>query len=120
MSKYSHDLIVIGGGAAGLTLTSGAAQAGMKVAVIEKEHMGGDCLYFGCVPSKSILKSGSVMNSLNQMEKYGLPDFDISLSTNADLLTENISRVISGIAYHDSPERFNKLGAEVFMGSPFS
>lgn len=118
MGKYSHDLIVIGGGAAGLTLTSGAAQLGMKTAVIEREHMGGDCLYFGCVPSKSLLKSSTVWDQLSRTTELGLPAVDGLPPVDAGPLMDRIQSVIGNIAYHDSPERFRSLGAEVLLGNP--
>jgi pyruvate/2-oxoglutarate dehydrogenase complex dihydrolipoamide dehydrogenase (E3) component len=118
MSKYSHDLIVIGGGAAGLTLTSGAAQLGMKTALIEREHMGGDCLYFGCVPSKSLLKSSSVWDQISRTTELGLPTLGNLPPVDAVPLMSRIQEVIGNIAYHDSPERFRSLGAEVYLGNP--
>ncbi|MDC7225992.1 MAG: NAD(P)/FAD-dependent oxidoreductase [Spirochaetales bacterium] len=114
--KYSHDLIVIGGGAAGLTLTAGAAQTGVKVVLIEKEHMGGDCLYYGCVPSKALLRSGKLIENLHEINRFGLPQSGIDISADAALLMSNIQQVISNIAYHDSIERFTSLGAEVIFG----
>ena len=61
MAKYDFDLGVIGGGAAGLTITAGAAQLGAKTLLIEKENeLGGDCLHYGCVPSKTLIKTAKV------------------------------------------------------------
>jgi len=118
MSRYSHDLIVIGGGAAGLTLTSGAAQLGMKTALVEKEHMGGDCLYYGCVPSKTLLKSSSIWEQLSRTPDWGLPGLNNLPPVDAVPLMSRIRSVIGSIAYNDSPERFRSLGAEVYLGSP--
>ena len=70
---YSHDLLIIGGGAAGLTAASGAAQLGVKVALIDRERLGGDCLYYGCVPSKSLLRSATLYAQARRMSGYGLP-----------------------------------------------
>ncbi len=70
MSKYDYDIGVIGGGAAGLTVSSGAAQLGAKTLLIEKEpHLGGDCLHFGCVPSKTLIHSAKVYHDKG-VEKY--------------------------------------------------
>ena len=69
MTKTSHDIIVIGGGAGGLTAASGCAQLGTKIALIEKERLGGDCLYFGCVPSKTLIKVSRVYNYTRDPEK---------------------------------------------------
>ena len=66
MPEYDYDIGVIGGGAAGLTVTSGAAQLGAKTLLVEKEkELGGDCLHFGCVPSKTLIKTAHVYRWMN-------------------------------------------------------
>ncbi len=76
--QYDYDLIVIGGGAAGLTASTFASQSGAKTLLIEKEEkLGGDCLHFGCVPSKTLIKSGYAYNVIRQSEKYGLPKMEL-------------------------------------------
>jgi len=78
LSKYDYDLIVIGGGAAGLTASTFAGQSAAKTLLIEKaKKLGGDCLHFGCVPSKSLIKSGYAYNVMRQAEKYGLPKVEL-------------------------------------------
>jgi len=78
MSKYNYDLIVIGGGAAGLTASTFAGQSSAKTLLIEKtEKLGGDCLHFGCVPSKTLIKSGYAYNVIRHAEKYGLPKINL-------------------------------------------
>ena len=113
---YSHDIIVIGAGAAGLTVASGCAQLGMKTALVEREHMGGDCLHYGCVPSKTILHIASQFKNARDVNRFlekGLtvPEPDM------DSVNRHIAGVVSEIAYHDSPERFRSLGVEVFLGA---
>ncbi len=117
MARYTHDLIIIGAGAAGLTAASGSAQLGLKVALVEKAHMGGDCLYYGCVPSKSLLKTAGIRHAAAEGARFGLgaataPEVDM------ERVNERVQGVIQSIAYHDSPERFEKLGAEVHLGNP--
>jgi pyruvate/2-oxoglutarate dehydrogenase complex dihydrolipoamide dehydrogenase (E3) component len=115
MAKYSHDVVILGGGAGGLTAAVGCAQLGMKTALIEKERLGGDCLYFGCVPSKSLLMSASMYHAMSDGERYGLPSVSpppVDLSA----VNARIASVIAEIEKHDSPERFRSLGAEVFFG----
>ncbi|RUM43682.1 MAG: mercuric reductase, partial [Desulfocapsa sp.] len=74
MGKYNYDIAVIGGGAAGLTTASGAAQLGAKTLLIEKEpSLGGDCLHFGCVPSKTLIHSAKLYYNMQQGERFGLP-----------------------------------------------
>lgn len=122
----SHDIIVIGGGAGGLSVASGCAQLGMKVALIEREHMGGDCLHFGCVPSKALLHIADQFASARSVARFGRANASSSGSPSSapsapdvDMAAVNahIAGVIGAIAHHDSVERFEGLGAEVFLGS---
>lgn len=117
MPKYTHDVVVLGGGAGGLTAASGCAQLGLKTALIEKEHLGGDCLYYGCVPSKSLLQTASVYYNARTASRYGLPSFEPP-EVNMSDVNARVQSVIQAIAHHDSPERFEGLGAEVMFGSP--
>lgn len=111
---YSHDIIIIGGGAAGLTAASGMAQLGMKAALIEKSHMGGDCLYYGCVPSKSLLKAARVRELAHRSTDFGLPALDLP-PVDSEPLMKRIQGVITQLEPHDSPERFRSLGCEVYL-----
>ena len=78
MSDYDFDIGIIGGGSAGLTVTSGAAQLGAKTLLIEKEKkLGGDCLHFGCVPSKTLIKTAHVYHMMKNAKKFGLPQADV-------------------------------------------
>ena len=70
--KSEYDLCIIGGGAAGLVTAAGAAALGAKVILIEKHRLGGDCLYTGCVPSKALIHSASVANTVKTAERAGL------------------------------------------------
>ena len=72
MAAFDFDIGVIGGGAAGLTVASGSAQLGAKTVLVEQEELlGGDCLHFGCVPSKTLIKSASVYHQLGRQEIFG-------------------------------------------------
>ncbi len=74
MADHDYDIGIIGGGAAGLTVASGAAQLGAKTLLIEKEPaLGGDCLHYGCVPSKTLLPSARVYHAMKHAERFGLP-----------------------------------------------
>ena len=122
MSRWSHDIIIIGGGAAGLSAASGCSQLGMKTALIEPHKTGGDCLYHGCVPSKSLLRSASLVMGLRRAEDYGLPGLLSALPGKTPTLPvdykpvrERIAGIIGSIAPHDSPERFRSLGVEVIQ-----
>ena len=118
MNRFDYDIGIIGGGAAGLTVSSGAAQLGAKTLLIEKEpNLGGDCLHFGCVPSKTLIHSAKVYHDMKQGKRFGLPE-----NTVADVdyrqVAKRIQSVIDVIQEHDSVERFNKLGVEVKFGEP--
>lgn len=118
MAKYDYDLVVIGGGAAGLTTASGAAQLGARTLLLEKdEALGGDCLHFGCVPSKTLIRTAAVYQQMKNSQRYGLPSVSPPPVDYA-AVAARIQRVIDVIQKHDSVERFNRLGAEVHFGSP--
>jgi pyruvate/2-oxoglutarate dehydrogenase complex dihydrolipoamide dehydrogenase (E3) component len=118
MADYDYDIGIIGGGAAGLTVASGAAQLGAKTLLIEKEEaLGGDCLHYGCVPSKTLIKTAHVYHLMKNGPQFGLP----AISPPAVDFREvagRIRSVISAIQQHDSVERFCRLGAKVEFGSP--
>ena len=118
MANYDYDIGIIGGGAAGLTVASGAAQLGAKTLLIEKEpELGGDCLHFGCVPSKTLIKSARVYHLMKNAGDYGLPIVNLP-PVDYRLVVERIQSVISTIQEHDSEERFCELGAKVEFGHP--
>lgn len=118
MPHFDYDIGIIGGGAAGLTVTSGAAQLGAKTILIEKEPMlGGDCLHYGCVPSKTLIKSAHIYQSMKRAEHYGLPAVTPG-PVDFSKVAAHIKGVIDEIQKHDSVERFSKLGAEVAFGVP--
>jgi pyruvate/2-oxoglutarate dehydrogenase complex dihydrolipoamide dehydrogenase (E3) component len=115
MARYTHDVIIVGGGSGGLTAAVGCAQLGMKTALIDKERLGGDCLHYGCVPSKTLLKSASVYAQMREADRFGLPSASVG-AVEMSAINARIAGVIAEIEKHDSPERFESLGAEVFLG----
>lgn len=118
MGAYEFDIGIIGGGAAGLTVTSGAAQLGAKTLLIEKEKaLGGDCLHYGCVPSKTLISTARVYHLMRRLREYGLPGVE-SPPVDYREVRKRIRSVISAIQKHDSEERFCSLGARVEFGSP--
>jgi pyruvate/2-oxoglutarate dehydrogenase complex dihydrolipoamide dehydrogenase (E3) component len=113
---YDYDLGVIGAGAAGLTLAAGAAQMGARTLLVEKRgKLGGDCLHFGCVPSKTLIASARVYRQMQQGPRFGLPDV-APPPVDFARVAERIRRVIEAIQPHDSVERFCKLGVQVEFG----
>ena len=115
-NNFDYDMGIIGGGAAGLTVASGAAQLGAKTLLVEKEkELGGDCLHFGCVPSKTLIKSAHVYHLMKHATRYGLPAVDVP-PVDFRQVADRIRGVIATIQKHDSEERFCGLGAKVLFG----
>ena len=118
MPKYDYDVGIIGGGSAGLTVASGAAQLGAKTLMVEKEkELGGDCLHYGCVPSKTLIRSAQVYHSMKRAKDYGLPQAEVP-PVDFGEIKKRIQSVIGIIQKHDSEERFCSLGAKVEFGDP--
>ncbi len=109
-----YNLVVLGAGTAGLVAAAGAAGLGAKVALIERRLMGGDCLNFGCVPSKALIRSARVAATVRDARAYGVdagePQVDFSR------VMARVRSLRAGIAHHDSAARFHGLGVEVFLG----
>jgi pyruvate/2-oxoglutarate dehydrogenase complex dihydrolipoamide dehydrogenase (E3) component len=117
MAYYDFDIGILGGGSAGLTVASGAAQFGAKTILIEKENeLGGDCLHFGCVPSKTLIRTANIYHLMKNAEKYGLPRTEIK-PVDFQAVAKRIQSVINTIQKHDSKERFCELGARVEFGT---
>ena len=112
--SFDRNLIVIGGGAGGLVSALIGAAVKAKVTLVEAHKMGGDCLNFGCVPSKALIKSAKLANQMKHGSKYGLSDIQAQFSFKA--VMQRIHHVIADIAPHDSVERFTGLGVDVVQG----
>ena len=114
--KFDYDIGIIGGGAAGLTVASGAAQLGARTLLVEKEEkLGGDCLHYGCVPSKTLIHTAHVRHMMKCAREYGLPEADLP-PVDFREVASRIRSVIDTIQKHDSVERFCSLGANVEFG----
>ncbi|MEX0344325.1 MAG: NAD(P)/FAD-dependent oxidoreductase [Rhizobiaceae bacterium] len=105
------DICVIGGGSGGLTVAAAAASFGVEVVLLEKGKMGGDCLNYGCVPSKAIIAAGKQAHALRNGSKFGIADVDPKVDFRA--VNKHIHSVIGAIAPNDSVERFTALGVNV-------
>lgn len=109
-----YDIVIIGGGSAGLVVASAAAQLKAKVALVERDKLGGDCLWFGCVPSKSLIHASRVAYQVKNAARFGIytqpPEIEFAK------VTSHVQQVIANIQPHDSPERFRGLGVEVIFG----
>jgi len=116
MARYDYDLGIIGGGAAGLTAAAGAAQFGAKTILIEKAaKLGGDCLHYGCVPSKTLIRTAGVYALMKRTTEFGLPQVQLP-PVDLEAVMNRVKNVIDKIQQHDSPERFCDLGAQVVFG----
>lgn len=112
--KFDRNMIVIGAGAGGLVTSYIAAAVKAKVTLIEAGEMGGDCLNYGCVPSKAIIKSAKVAEQIRNGERYGLDNMTPQFSFKT--VMARVHQVIADIAPHDSVERYTDLGVEVLKG----
>src|SRR5262252_8579676 len=95
------DVVVIGGGPAGLVTASGCARLGRKVALIEKQALGGDCLWTGCVPTKALVASAKLAHQMRHAEAFGLEPHDPKISPRA--VMESMRAARHAIEPHDSP-----------------
>lgn len=113
--NFEYNMVVIGGGSAGLVTAYISSAVKAKVALVEKHKMGGDCLNTGCVPSKAIIKSAKLAHQMKNANKYGLeamaPQIDFKK------VMGRVHNVISKIEPHDSVERYTDLGVECIQGS---
>jgi len=114
-AKFDYNLVVIGAGSGGLVSAYIAAAVNAKVALIEKDRMGGDCLNTGCVPSKSLIRSARVLAEAKRSKDFGLAKVDVEFDF-AEVM-ERVQRVIAKIEPHDSVERYEGLGVDCLEGT---
>jgi pyruvate/2-oxoglutarate dehydrogenase complex dihydrolipoamide dehydrogenase (E3) component/uncharacterized membrane protein YdjX (TVP38/TMEM64 family) len=114
-ARFDRNLVVIGGGSAGLVTAYIAAAVKAKVTLIEKHRMGGDCLNTGCVPSKALIRSAKLLSQIRRSAEFGIRKADAEFDF-AEVM-ERVQRVIREVAPHDSVERYTDLGVEVVQGT---
>ncbi|RBW46466.1 pyridine nucleotide-disulfide oxidoreductase [Psychromonas sp. B3M02] len=113
-AKFDRNMVVIGAGAGGLVTSYIAAAVKAKVTLVEAGEMGGDCLNYGCVPSKAIIKSAKIAEQIRNAHHYGLEDTTPQFSFKK--VMERVHQVVADVAPHDSVERYTDLGVEVEKG----
>lgn len=113
MQTIKVDLCVIGAGSGGLSVAAGAVQMGASVALIESDKMGGDCLNYGCVPSKSLLAAAKKAYSIQSATSFGIT---AEVKIDFERVMQYVADVIKKLSHHDSVERFEKLGVKVLRG----
>jgi pyruvate/2-oxoglutarate dehydrogenase complex dihydrolipoamide dehydrogenase (E3) component len=113
-SHFHFDVIIIGGGTAGLVTASGCARLGRKVALIERAKLGGDCLWTGCVPTKALVASAKLAHQMRNAGAFGLEAVEPRISPRA--VMESMRATRHAIEHHDAPEKFRGLGIDVIEG----
>ncbi len=114
MPKFDYNIVVIGGGSAGLVTSYIAAAVKAKVALIERHKMGGDCLNTGCVPSKALIRSAKFIADMKRANEFGIKNVDYDFDFK-DVM-KRVHNVIKKIEPHDSMERYRSLGVDCFAG----
>jgi len=114
--KTQYDLLIIGGGPGGMTAAIAASSMSNSVALIEKEHLGGECLSYGCIPSKALLRSSKAADEVRRGKEFGL---EISQNWEVDFnaVLRRVHEVQATISPHDHPEHLKNLGIDVFLGA---
>jgi pyruvate/2-oxoglutarate dehydrogenase complex dihydrolipoamide dehydrogenase (E3) component len=110
-----YNLVVLGGGTAGLVTSIGATGLGARVAIGERHLLGGDCLNYGCVPSKSLIRASRVLSCIRNAEAFGV-DVPDGVRVDFGAVMERMRRLRAGISRHDSAERLRGLGVDVYLG----
>src|SRR5260370_16806820 len=114
-AQRRYNLVVVGGGTAGLVTAAGAAGLGARVALVEKHLMGGDCLNYGCVPSKALIRAGRAAAEMRGASAYGIESVEVR--ANFGRVMERMRRLRAELSAKDSARRYrDELGVDVFIG----
>lgn len=114
--KYDFDVVVLGGGAAGLFAASGTQSLGAKTCMIEKNKLGGDCTWYGCIPSKALLKSAHALSLAKRLKSFGISSGDNQYDTSK--VMSHVRDIINTVSTHHPAGLFEKRGIKVIFGSP--
>ena len=113
--QFDRNVVVIGGGSAGLVTSYIAAAVKAKVTLVERHQLGGDCLYTGCVPSKALIRSAKLLNHISRAKEFGIDRASAEWDF-ADVM-ERVQKIITAIEPHDSVARYTGLGVDCVKGS---
>lgn len=114
MPAYEYDLAIIGAGARGLIAAGSAVRLGAKVALIEKDRIGGDCTWTGCMPSKALVKAAKIAHEIRTASQYGINAG--ALSANTAGVHDYVQRVVQEVYQHTTPEALQRQGVDALMG----
>jgi pyruvate/2-oxoglutarate dehydrogenase complex dihydrolipoamide dehydrogenase (E3) component len=117
VSAHDYDLLVIGVGSGGLSSAILALKLGKRVGVVEKRQIGGDCTWYGCVPSKALIRSAAVAHEASKMSDYGLRS-EAPIVLNTDRVMEHVRSVRRRIYQGETPEVLQEMGIQVHLGAP--
>ena len=113
-----YDLVVVGGGTAGLVAAAGGASLGARVALVERDKLGGECLNYGCVPTKALIRSAKVASVMRRAPEFGLRPVPVEVDFPA--VMRRMRTAMERAGERDSPERFRSLGVDVLLGEEAS
>ena len=114
-ATFDRNMVVIGAGAAGLVTSYIAAAVKAKVTLVESHKMGGDCLNYGCVPSKALIKTATLARQMQHSADYGIASANYTIDFSQ--VMERVARVVRDVEPHDSVQRYTELGVDVAIGS---
>jgi pyruvate/2-oxoglutarate dehydrogenase complex dihydrolipoamide dehydrogenase (E3) component len=115
LAKRRYNLVVVGGGTAGLVTAAGAAALGASVALVERDLFGGDCLNFGCVPSKALIRTARAAAEMGAAAAYGIQPVDVRVDF--ERVMERMRRLRAELSAKDSARRYrDELGVDVLIG----
>ncbi len=114
-NRFDRNMVVIGAGAAGLVTSYIAAAVKAKVTLVESHKMGGDCLNYGCVPSKALIKTATLARQIRDSATYGIAQAGMTLDFAAAM--DRVAAIVKQVEPHDSVERYTRLGVEVLLGT---
>lgn len=117
MSKYDYDLIILGGGAAGFVGAKTANGFGKKVAIIEKNKIGGECTWYGCIPSKALIRAAHIANNVKNLKDFGL-EAEPGIKINTDKVMKHVRSIVRKVYNSHLPESFEKIGINIISGKP--